>query len=82
MNNTEIEKTIKLAKNNIQKAKDELSEAKGQKKALLSTLNKDFGLNNLMEAEEAVSKLNKEINVLSERLEEKYNELKEKYNFI
>lgn len=82
MNPVEIEKMIKISKQTIQKAKDELSEAKAQKKMLLSTLVKDFGLNNIMEAEDAVNKLTKEIDSLSSSLESKYEELKTKYNFI
>lgn len=81
-NSKEIEKTLKTIKNNIEKAKEELSESKGQKKALLARLKKDYGLNNLMEAGEAVEKLKKEIEILGGDVDSKYIKLKEKYNFI
>lgn len=76
--NIDIEKTIKVLKIKIQKAKDELSDAKAQKKLLLSTLKKDFNLENILEAESEVTKLEKETNKLLIQMEEKYNELKGK----
>ena len=76
--NIDIEKTIKVLKIKIQKAKDELSDAKAQKKLLLSTLKKDFNLENILEAETEVTKLEKETNKLLIQMEEKYNELKGK----
>jgi len=82
MNNAEIEKTIKQVKVSIEKSRNELAEARGQKKILLSTLKKDFGIENLLEAEDMVQKLIKEIESLTIKLENKYTELKEKYNFI
>ena len=82
MNNAEIEKTIKQVKVSIEKSRNELAEARGQKKILLSTLKKDFDIENLLDAEDMVQKLTREIESLSFKLENKYTELKEKYNFI
>lgn len=78
----EIEKTLKTIKSNIEKSKSELSESKGQKKALLHRLKKEYGLENLMEAEHAVKKLEKEIEILQEEVDNKYSKLKEKYDFV
>ena len=61
MNNAEIEKTIKQVKVSIEKSRNELAEARGQKKILLSTLKKDFDIENLLDAEDMVQKLTREI---------------------
>ncbi len=78
----EIEKTLKALKLKIQKAKDDLAEAKVQKRVLLNTLKKDFNIENLIEAEEQIKKLKKELDTLSVNIEKDYEELKTKFNFI
>lgn len=78
----EIEKTLKALKLKIQKAKDDLAEAKVQKRVLLNTLKKDFNIENLIEAEEQIKKLTKELDTLSVNIEKDYEELKTKFNFI
>jgi len=78
----EVEKTLKAIKLKIEKAREDLAESKGQKKALLSTLKKDYNLDNFIEAEQTVQKLTKEVETLGIAIESKYTELKEKFGFI
>ena len=77
----EVEKTLKAVKLKIEKAKEDLAESKGQKKALLSTLKKDYNLDNFIEAQQTVEKLTKEVEFLGNEIEKKYTELKEKFGF-
>ena len=77
----EVEKILKAIKLKIEKAKEDLAESKGQKKALLSTLKKDYNLDNFIEAEQTVQKLTKEVETLGIAIESKYKELKEKFGF-
>lgn len=78
----EIEKTLKALKLKIQKAKDDLGEAKAQKRVLLNTLKKDFGIENLIDADTEIKKLTKELDILNTNMENDYKILKEKFNFI
>ena len=82
IDNKEVERTLKAIKQKIEKSKEDLMEAKGQKKALLSSLKKDYNLDNFIDAEQMVKKLTKELDVLSSDIESKYTELKEKFNLI
>jgi len=81
INSTEVEKTLKAVKLKIEKAKEDLAESKGQKKALLSTLKKDYNLENFIEAEETVKKLAKEVEFLGNEIGKKYTQLKENFGF-
>ena len=81
INSTEVEKTLKAVKLKIEKAKEDLAESKGQKKALLSTLKKDYNLENFIEAEETVKKLAKEVEFLANEIGKKYTQLKENFGF-
>ena len=78
----EVEKTLKAVKLKIEKAREDLAESKGQKKALLSTLKKDYNLENFIEAGETVKKLTKEVEILGNEIEKKYKNLKESFGFI
>lgn len=82
INHQEIEKTLKALKLKINKAKDDLAEAKAQKRILLNTLKKDFGIENLIDADTEIKKLTKELDTLSVNIEKDYEELKTKFNFI
>ena len=82
IDNKDVEKTLKACKLKIEKAKEDLAEAKAQKKVLLSTLKKDFSLDNFVEAEQTIKKLTKELELLSSSIETKYNELKDKFGLI
>ena len=77
----EVEKILKAIKLKIEKAKEDLAESKGQKKALLSTLKKDYNLDNFIEAEQTIGKLTKEVEFLGNEIEKKYMELREKFGF-
>jgi len=77
----EVERTLKAVKLKIEKAREDLSESKGQKKALLSTLKKDYNLDNFIEAEQTIGKLTKEVEFLGNEIEKKYTELREKFGF-
>ena len=77
----EVEKTLKAIKLKIEKAREDLAESKGQKKALLSTLKKDYNLDNFIEAEQTIGKLTKEVEFLGNEIEKKYMELREKFGF-
>lgn len=79
IDNKEVEKVLKACKIKIEKAKEDLLEARTQKKVLLSTLKKDFNLDNFIDAEQTIKKLTKELELLSSSIETKYNELKEKF---
>ncbi len=76
----QIEKTLKNLKIKIEKAKEDLAEAKGQKKALLNTLKKEFNTDNILEAQEQVKKLAKNLDLLENDIDKNYKELKEKFN--
>ena len=77
----EVEKTLKAIKLRIDKSKEDLAESRGQKKALLSTLKKDYNLDNFIEAQQTVEKLTKEVETLGIAIESKYKELKENFGF-
>ena len=82
IDNKEVERTLKAIKTKIERSREDLAEAKGQKKVLLSSLKKDYNLDNFIDAEQMVKKLTKELDVLSSDIENKYTELKEKFNLI
>ena len=82
INHQEIEKILKALKLKIQKAKDDLAEARAQKRILLNTLKKDFGIENLIEAQQEIDKLTKELDILNINMEKDYEELKTHFNFI
>lgn len=78
----EIEKTLKALKLKINKAKEDLAEGKAQKRILLNTLKKDFGIENLIDADTQIKKLTKELEILSVNMESDYTLLKTKFNFV
>lgn len=79
IDNKEIEQVLKSCKARIEKAKEDLAEAKAQKKILLNSLKKDFNLESFVEAEISIKKLNKELIKSELEIEVKYNELKERF---
>lgn len=81
LDNKDVEKTLKAVKQKIEKAKEDLAEAKAQKKVLLTSLKKDFSLENFADAEIMVKKLSKELDSLSSDIETKYTQLKERFGF-
>ena len=81
IDNKEVERTLKAIKQKIEKSKEDLMEARSQKKILLTSLKKDYNLDNFIDAEQMVKKLTKELDVLSSDIENKYTELKERFGF-
>jgi len=73
------EKELLAKKKEIERTKVELSELKGEEKALLKQLNEDWGINSLAEAKNKIITFEKEIKQLSEEIEEKTQELEETY---
>lgn len=82
IDNKNIEQVLKAIKLKIEKSREDLAEAKGQKKALLNTLKKDFNIENFIDAEIMLKKLKKDVEILNNDIEEKYNELKTSFGFI
>lgn len=82
INHKDIEQTLKSLKLKITKAKDDLAEAKAQKRVLLNTLKKEFNIENLIEADTEIKKLTKELDILNTNIEKDYNELRNHFNFI
>ena len=82
IDNKEVERTLKAIKQKIEKSKEDLMEARSQKKILLTSLKKDFNLENFIDADQMVKKLTKELDILSSDIEAKYTELKERFGFI
>ena len=73
------EKELLAKKKEIERTKVELSELKGEEKALLKQLNEDWGITSLAEANNKIITFEKEIKELSEEIEEKTQELEETY---
>lgn len=81
LDNKDVEKTLKVVKQKIEQAKEDLLEARTQKKILLTSLKKDFNLDNFIDADLTVKNLTKDLEKLSTDIEEKYTTLKEKFGF-
>ena len=81
IDNKEVEKVLKTVKQKIERAKEDLMEARSQKKLLLTSLKKDFNIENFIDADVMVKKLSKELETLSSDIETKYEELKNKFGF-
>lgn len=79
LDNKEVERVLKAIKLKIEKSREDLAEAKAQKKVLLTSLKKDFNLENFIDAEQMVKKLTKELDSLSSDIETKYTELKGRF---
>lgn len=69
---------LKLKKE-IEISKTELSELKGEEKALLKQLKEDWGCSTLSEAKTKIKKFEAEAEELSRQIEDKTNELEKKY---
>lgn len=74
----ELNELIEL-KEKIEKGKTKLAELKGQRDTYLSQLKKEFGCESIEDAEKKNKELENSIQKLKEHLEEKENELREKY---
>ena len=75
-----IERKISELKKTIAKAKRERDESLGSLKTLMSSLKKEFDVDTLDEAKELKSKIEDELKLATERLEESYREIESKYD--
>ena len=73
----ELEKLDK----DIRETEKKLSESEGRQKALLESLEKDFGVTTLKETDEKISALRKELSNLESEITTDYQKLKEDYEF-
>lgn len=73
------EQELMSLKKDIEKTKTELSELKGENKALLKQLKDEHSCASVKEAEKKIQKLQDEIDELSLTIEEKTKELEETY---
>ena len=75
------EKELLHYKDEIEKARVQLSQSEGEERALLSRLKEDHGLESAEEAEEKLVKLGEEDVLLKEKLEEKLTQIEKDYEF-
>ena len=73
------EEKLLQKKKEIEEAKTELSELKGQEKALMLQLKNDWSCSTLEAANKKVDKLDKVLNSLEEEINELTEELEESY---
>jgi DNA repair ATPase RecN len=64
----------------IQSATRELDQAKGKKSAMIDTLKKEFGISPDA-VEKTLKKMDSQLKDLSTKIEEKFNKLKEEYEW-
>jgi len=64
----------------IKSATRELDQAKGKKSAMIDTLKKEFGISPDA-VEKTLKKMDSQLKDLSTKIEEKYNKLKEEYEW-
>jgi len=67
---------------NIEKKKTQIAELKGQKKQQLKTLKEDWNCSTIEEAEQKVQKAKKEVDQLEIEVQDKLEELQEKYPML
>lgn len=73
------EEKLLRKKREIDDAKNSLAELKGEEKALLSQLEKDWGCKTLGEVKKKASKMEEEVDELKESIEELSDKLEEEY---
>ena len=66
-------------KTRIEKGKNRLAELQGQKTSQMETLKEEFGCSSLAAAEKKITELEKELETLEVRIEDKSAELQEQY---
>jgi hypothetical protein len=72
-------KDLLRKKREIEQAKEELSELKGQEKAFIKRLEEDYGLSSTSEASEKLEKMQEQVSDLDALIQEKMEEVEEKY---
>ncbi len=75
------EKALLALKKQIEEAKSELSELRGKKKQLESTLQKEFKCSTIEEAQALQEQMEEEALDLNEKINTKIQQLEEKYDF-
>jgi len=73
-------KELDTLNQDIQQATRELDQAKGKKSAMIDTLKKEFGISPDA-VEKTLKKMDSQLKDLSAKIEEKYNKLKEEYEW-
>jgi len=74
------EKELLEKKKEIERAKETLSELKGQESVLSKQLKTEWGCPSLDKAKEKIQEMKKEIDSMSMRIDEKSQELEEMFN--
>ena len=77
-----IKKDIELIESQMTKKQQECDELKGKLKMLHENLSNIFGLSSIADAEDALSKLNQQIEELEEEFNEEYEKLSEEIEEI
>ena len=75
------EKELLELKEKVDKAKSQLSEAKGRKEYLIQQLQSDWDCTTVEQANKLLEQMEGNIETLDEQIEEKMEEIKEKYPF-
>ena len=73
------EKELLELKEKVDKAKSQLSEAKGRKEYLIQQLQSDWDCTTVEQANKLLEQMEGNIETLDEQIEEKMEEIKEKY---
>jgi prefoldin subunit 5 len=73
------EKDLLRKKREIEQAKEELSELKGQEKALMKRLEEEYGITTIEQAEEKLESLQQQVSDLDTLIQEKTEAIEEKY---
>lgn len=74
------EQDLLKLKQEIDEAKDNVNQLKGQQTALLKQLKEEWGCSTIEAAEKKIAKMKKEIEILNTSIETGLEELEEKYN--
>ena len=75
------EQDLLKLKKEVDDAKQNVSELKGQQTALLKQLKDDWKCNSIEDAEKKLKTMNKEIDSLQQQIEKGIQEIEEKYEF-
>lgn len=76
-----IKNDLENLEKEVETAKRETSEMEGEKKQLYKNLNEQLGLKNLKETQEKIEENNKTLEILMDKIQRLYQELKESYSW-
>lgn len=82
MSNKNTEQQLKQLRTKVSKSKDELSSLKGQQKALLSRLSKEFGIASAKGAKKHLDRLKTRVDNLEKEIDTKLGAFQDKYGDI